>query len=244
MNVVELNVASGSHSWTGGPVPCRLVVALVALLAGLPSLACGSSQPGSGRWVGKAYALEIPKANWYEPRGIGGDIGDFVPQFLLAIESAGTDALKVTVATGAAGTQNGCNRTTSVTMSGAAYPDTEIVVPEFPMHLVDAVNGIVVDTSVHDLAISNVLPGDIPADEGRFTAVIDVGEVCPLFTKIPDVTRDAVCMQLSAFGAPCAVCAHNSMPYCLKLTAIQLGAVQSPTAVRTIAAADVPATCA
>src|SRR5215510_13711851 len=91
----------------------------VLLLPLILSAGCGDNQAGSSRWVGKTYLLDIPAANWTEPRGIGRDIGDFVPQFLLGVEPASPGYLAVTVGTAADGVQDPCNTTTQVMAADA-----------------------------------------------------------------------------------------------------------------------------
>jgi hypothetical protein len=215
-----------------------LLLPWVLLLA-----ACGEEDAGSSRWVGKTYLLDIPAANWAEPPGIGGDIGDFVPQFLIGVESAAAGNLTITLGTAAGGAQDPCTPTTQVTTSAAEYPRTQIIAARFPMRIVDAVNAITVNTTIHDLTLTNVLPAESAAKDGELKATADIAEIYPLFTKIPNATKESVCSQLAAFGAPCAICAANAQPYCLTIKAVELASTAAPTPVAPILASTLPVSC-
>jgi hypothetical protein len=215
----------------------------LSLLAVVGALgACGGSDD-AGRWVGKTYQLTIPASNWSEPPGIGRDIGDFVPSFLISVARGTGDDLAITLGTVAAGAQDPCNPTTAITASGAAYPGVRIAAPSVPLHIVHPFEDITVNTTIHDLAFENVLPTGAPARDGTVTATIDAAEVYPLFTQVPNRDKDNVCAALASFGAPCAACAHNAQPYCLTIGAVELGATETAIAVQPIAAANIPPSC-
>jgi hypothetical protein len=229
---------------TARPRP-RLLFLLTVLVPGLGGLgACGGQAGGSAHWIGKTYLLDIPPTHWSEPKGIGGDVSDFVPQFLIGVAGGAGQELAITLATAHAGVQDPCNPTTKTTSSGAGYPSAAIGAAAFPMHIVNVDHGIVVNTTAHDLAITNVLPGDAPAADGTLSATMDIAEAYPLFVLIPNATKDSVCMQLSSFGAPCEICAFNGQPYCLTLKAVELGATQASVVINPLTAADIPASCA
>jgi hypothetical protein len=216
-------------------------MAVVAWTAFVPA-ACGGSDTG---WAGKTFLLEVPSTHWVEPPGIGGDVGGFVPQFLLGVEKAGgANALAIQIATANGGVQDVCNPTTSVTTTGAEYPGVEIAAAAFPLHIVDRNRTpyVVVDTTIRNLAFKDVLPGG-PSKEGELSATIDAAEVYPLFRLVPNPSPDSVCAALASAGAPCATCPHSGRPYCLAIRAVQLGAVATPTRVTPVAAADIPASC-
>jgi hypothetical protein len=214
--------------------PALLVLSTLAFLAG-----CGDHTPA---WAGKTFLLKVPAANWSMPRGIGGDIGAFVPDFLIRVDGGSGDDLKVTLATAPApaDVQDPCNPTSGLMVSAATYPNSQIVAPALPMRLVDTENSIIVNTTIHDFTLTDLLP---PAMEGTLTATVDVSEVYPLFTLIPNATKESVCTQLEAFGAPCAICAFSNQPYCLTLQAVQLGATPVPTTVSPLAPSGIPASC-
>ena len=217
---------------------------LPALSLALVFAACGGGEPSdSSRWVGHTFMLEVPATNWSEPRGIGGDIGGFVPQFLFGVARGSGQDLDVTIGTAIAGTQDPCNPTTRVTASGAAYPGSMIVAPTFALHIVDKnqTPTVVVDTTIHDFSFTNTLPGGTGKD-GEMTATLDAAEVYPLFRLVPNPNKDSVCKALGSAGATCMACAHNGEPYCLTIKAVQLAGTPSTVAVKTIAAA-VPASC-
>ena len=220
--------------------------AAVLLSLGLLAAACGGKSDDSGRWIGQTYLLEIPPANWSEPRGIGGDIGGFVPQFLFTVNRGSSQNLAVTVGTAKGGAQDPCNPTADVSMSGAQYPKSQILAPSFPLHIVDTnqMPTVVVDATVHGFSFNDILPaGDAKAKSGQVTATIDAGEVYRLFRLIPNPTKDSVCQALASAGAPCAACAHNGQPYCLTIKAVQVAGTPATAAVKPVTAGSVPASC-
>lgn len=202
-----------------------------------------SEEAGSARWVGRTYLLDIPAANWVQPPGVGRDIGDFVPQFLIGIQNGPSGHMAITLGAAGEGVQDRCSPTTQVTTSGASYPGVQIVAPEFPIRIVHPSQPVTVNTTIRDFSITDVLPGDAPAKEGQVTATIDIAEVYPLFTLIPNVTKEAVCTQLEAFGAACAVCAFNGQPFCLTIQAVELGASPSSTPVDPVSPGDIASSC-
>jgi hypothetical protein len=217
----------------------------VALAAGAALAACGSDAPGSSQWVGNSYRLEVPADNWVKPQGIGGDVGDFVPQFLLGVAKGTGSQLTVTVGTAKGGVQDTCNPTVDVGADGGAYPKSEIVVTAFPLHIVDTnqTPTVVVDTTIRNLTFTNVLPDGAARPDGTVDATIDAEEVYPLFRLIPNPSKDSVCQALASAGSSCVPCPHNNQPYCLTIGAVQVTAVTAASPVVTIAAGSTPATC-
>ena len=209
--------------------------------------ACGGGPTGSARWVGKTYLLDtpnIPPGNWIAPPGIGGDIGLYVPQFLLGVADGAGGDLTITVGTAFGGVQDSCTQTVEVSASPTSYPHLQIVVPALPLRIVDPNDAtVVVGTTIHDLTFTNVIPADSPAKDGEVLTTIDMAEVYPLVTAVSNPTKDSACSAAGAAGSPCDVCSFNAQPYCLVFNAVQIGAVQSPTAVMAISATDVPASC-
>jgi hypothetical protein len=227
-----------------------LIRNLAPLLTTILALGACSGDNGSGAskdapWVGKTYVLTIPSANWTQPPNIGGDIGAFVPQFIVGIGPSSGDTLTVTLGTGTGGTQDMCSPTTQVTANGGGYPDIAITAPAFPMRIVNPTSHVVVNTTVQKLTLTNVLPGSAPAKDGILTASVDISELFPLFNQIPDSarTKDGVCQQLGSFGAPCGPCPTTGLPYCLNLAAVQLGATASATALVQVSSAQIPVSC-
>ena len=213
--------------------------------AALALAACGSNAADSSQWVGKSYRLDIPPDNWVKPQGVGSDIGDFVPQFLFGVAHASGTDMTVTVGAALAGVQNPCNATTEVTVSGAAYPMSEIVVPAFPLHVVDTnqTPTVIVDTTIRNLTFTNVLPDGAAKPDGEVSATIDASEVYPLFRLIPNPSKESVCAALQTAGASCVACPHNGQPFCLVIGAVQVAAVAASAPVTTIAPASIPASC-
>src|SRR5262249_246927 len=132
-------------------LPLVPVVRLFSVAVAAMALAgCGSNAADSSQWMGKSFMLEVPSDNWVQPPGVGGDVGDFVPRFLLGVAHATGPDLTVTVGTAKAGVQDTCNATAEVAVTGSDYPKSTIVVPAFPLHIVDTnqTPTVIVDTTV------------------------------------------------------------------------------------------------
>jgi len=228
-------------------LPLARVIRLSSMALAAAALAgCGGSAADSSQWMGKSYRLEVPSDNWVQPPGVGGDVGDFVPQFLFGVAHATGPDLTVTVGTAKGGVQDTCNATAEVTpVSGSDYPKSTIVVPAFPLHIVDTnqTPTVIVDTTVRNLTFTDVLPDGAARPDGKVLATIDAEEVYPLFRLIPNATKDSVCAALQQAGAPCAACPHNGQPYCLTIGAVQVASVEASAPVMTINAASIPASC-
>jgi hypothetical protein len=235
----------------------RLIAGRVAALLPISIILVGCGDQGnSSHWSGKTYLLSVPEKHWTKPsRDIGGEIAPFVPQFLLAIGGSGSN-LTVTVATAKTdGSQDTCNQTQQSTLSDSQYPDSQIVVSEFPMlfqQLDDTVTPnetITLRSTLHDLTFTNVLPGDSPATAGSLAVTADIAELYPLFIKVlpKPTTADSVCSTVaSTLGwspAVCPQCTFNGTSYCLNLGAVQLGATLATATVKSVSAADIPASC-
>ncbi len=225
-------------------IPWFPVILTVAACSGGSS--SGSGPAKDAAWIGNTYVLTIPPANWTQPADIGGDIGAFVPQFLIGISQSSGDTMSVMMGTAMNGVQETCNVTTQVTADGSGYPNATITVPALPLHIVNTVSGVVVDTTVRNFTLTNVLPnGSTVAKNGGLSAVLDISELYPLFNQIPTSVRtpDGVCKALATANATCAACPTSGQPYCLTLEAVQLGAVEGTTPIMPIAASAVPASC-
>jgi hypothetical protein len=219
-----------------------LFLSTVGVVAG-----CGSSSsPSSADWVGKTYLLDTPAltaAHWTKPQGFGGDIGAYVPQFLLGVEAGTGGDLTITLTSALAGAQDPCNLTTQVTASGASYPNIDIVAPSLPIRIYDSHKGTYVPSTARNVAFKSIFPAGAPAKEGELDATVDVAELYSLFYQIPDATKETVCAQFASYSVPCETCAFNSQPYCLTLQAVQIGATVAATPIKKVTASDIAATC-
>ena len=217
----------------------RRSVLAIALCAG-----CGDSDEPKPAWEGRTYLLDIPSTSWSEPAGVGRDIGEFVPQFLITLERASGDTYDALLGTAEAGVQNTCNPTTRVEAVARPYPNVEIVAREFPMYLRHVREDVVVTATIRDLSLRNILPdGAALAEEGQLTALVDARELYPLFTLIPQPSAAAVCAALAAFDAPCGPCATDDEPFCLALEAVRLGAIELEIPVAPVAADTLDPAC-
>jgi hypothetical protein len=222
------------------PRLCRPLNWMALALLPIAPVACGGS--GDASWDGKTYLLDISPLNWISPANIGGDIGDFVPQFLFTVEPGANDELSVLVATAIDGVQDPCNPTSRLTTSAAARPYSMLSASTFPMRLVNPDGPVTVNATIHDLTFTNVLPGG-EAGDGQVTATADIAELYPLFTLLANPTKDSVCEELYSFGAPCQTCAFSGQASCLTITAVQIDSTSTSASVVPIAPADIPAAC-
>jgi hypothetical protein len=208
-----------------------------------------ASVPEKSPWAGKNYSLTIDPDLWVEPRGVGGDIGEFVPEFLLAVADEEGDSPGVTIATALSGAQNPCNATTEAVLEvpedpGEANPPSLVATDEFLLHVVHPREPVIVDLTVHDLTFTNILPND--DDEGELSVVMDVNEAYVLFDLVPDSQRnpEGVCTVLGMADAPCAPCPFgDGGTHCLTLKAVQLAATETSIAIEPIAADDRDPSC-
>jgi len=236
----------------------RVLAALLPAVFGFAG--CGESHSSSGTpdasgsasvWLGKTYLLDNPNfaaANWTMPAGFGADIGAYVPQFLIGVAAGSGSDLTITIATASGGAQDLCNVTTQVSASGASYPDIKITLPTFPMRIVDSnpAHAKVVQTTGHDVILTNVLPGDKPAMDGQLDATMDISELYPLFYQIPNPTPATVCSTFKSLGGiDCETCSFdpNQQPYCLTLQAVQIGATLASTQITPVSAGNIGASC-
>jgi hypothetical protein len=201
-------------------------------------------------WAGKTFLLDTPQINasaWTQPKGIGSDLGAYVPQFLIAVAAGAGDALTVTLATASDGTQDACNPTTQVTMSGASAPSSTISVDSVPLRIKNPTDASsipqLVTATAHNFTLTNILPGTSGAPTGTLDAVMDIADLYPLFYVVQNPTKDTVCTTLEALGTPCQVCAHNGLKYCMTLHAVQIGASESSTSVKAVSTSDIPSSC-
>lgn len=202
-------------------------------------------------WQGKTYSLAIPDTAWFEPDpAIGREFGPYVPDFLLRIDqSAGTSHV-ATVGAANDGAQNLCNPTGKVNGAGA-YPSATFGPTAFPLHIHNAVDeddpadDVVITMTVDDLTFENVLPNGATPAEGTFSATLRAREVYPLLTQLigssPDVFCDAL---LQSYATPCEACPTDGAPYCVTLTAIDVGAVETTTQIEPVTLEGRDASCA
>ncbi len=222
-------------------------LAVSILASSVLAISCGGDDDDdtteTPSWEGQTYILAIPNSSWYEPEGVGSEVGDFVPRFVIQIEEESSGNLEVLLGTAdAAGAQEMCNPTTTTTAT-AAYPDIQIGPVDFPIYLQHVREDIAVNATVYGLTLTNVLPdGDTAAVAGEITAMLDTRDVYSMFTLLGDSrTPESVCTALASLEASCEACPDGEV-YCLTLRGRRLGAtLGSP--IEPIDAGSVPATC-
>jgi hypothetical protein len=257
--------SAGATGTTFGEMRRHLVRRFTACFPAILTLAACGGGGGGGTpskdapWIGNTYVLAIPDGNWSKPPNIGSDVGAFVPQFLIGVSQGSGNTITVTLGTAASGVQDAaanapqdtCNVTTVIPgVDGSGYPNATITADALPLRIVNTAftPPVVVDTTVRNFTLTNVLPnGSTTMKMGSLSAVLDISELYPLFNQIPASSRtpDGVCgvLQTEA-NTSCAACPTTGQPYCLTLEAVQLGAVESTTALMPIASNQVPASCA
>jgi hypothetical protein len=183
--------------------------------------------PPTNPWNGQTYLLDVAARNWAEPRGIGQEIDDFVPNFLFRVDGESPDSFRVTMATAHEdGMQDACNKTSELDAT-ATLPDTMIGPAEFPLHIQHVNEPIAVDGTIYNFTIKDVLPdGDTLSTTGELTATMDFRELYPLFTLLVDPTPESVCSAFEmSYSAPCEPCPNDGEAFCLTVKANTLGAV-------------------
>jgi hypothetical protein len=206
--------------------------------------ACGSSSSGDdATWNGKTYLLDsskIPKGAWTKPKGVGSELGGFVPQFLIGVDS---NAANVTITTAQNGVQDKCTVTATVPLAGA-HPDSTISVPVFKAHISGVDNKQQPRSAmatIRNLSLINILPGS--TNDGELDAILDMSDLVPLFYLIDNPDKDTVCASLKDFGAACATCEASGQPYCEQLHAVQISASAKSATISPVSDTDIPSSC-
>jgi len=188
----------------------------------------------SNPWVGKTYVLSIPETNWTDPPKVGKDIGPFVPHFAIQVEGASGDELDVLLgAANADGTQQTRNPTSTVkaVSKSGGFELGPVDVPVYVENVDEETGeGPKVIAPIYDLKMTNVLPnGSTPATAGTFVGTMDFRAIYCLFTLIMSPSADAVCNTMaSEIQVQCVPC-RDSQPYCLTVTAQEVGATLGTT---------------
>lgn len=179
--------------------------------------AAGAEGNGAA-WVGKTYLLRTTAGDWITPRGIGAEIGPYVPGFLLRVDSANGTEVGVTIATvPAAGPdmQDTCTATKLVAAQSPAPGSLTIGPLDYVMYLVNL--DYAVHATVYGLKFENVLDA-----EGTLTATLDFRELAHLLTVLTQPDAEEACRALENSGgvqnAMCQPC-PDGQPYCLTIVA-------------------------
>lgn len=182
--------------------------------------------------AGNTYLLTVPVNNWATPRNVGGEIGAYVPQFVIAVDSRMGNVANLSLGTASAGMQDMCGPTAAATTAATAvYPQSQIGPINLPMHLIKTnpdtgAQEAIVHATAYNFTLSNALPGDGNAKDGQLDATMDIREIYPMFTQLSaDPTPEKVCNALeSGFEAPCQACPSDGQVWCLSLQALGLEA--------------------
>lgn len=194
-----------------------------------------SSDPGP--WDRQSFRIDIPQNNWTDPRGIGSEIGAYVPAFFLRFGESADGEVELLLGSGDPGAdeQNPCSSTISIKLESPDTPN-EFGPVTLEAQLTSTAGGTTatVTANIYDLTFKDIFPVDgKTSKDGVLTAVVDFREMAPLFTLLPDGMRTAenVCAGLQqSFSAPCEPCSYtggDDEPFCLEMTAMGLGAVDT-----------------
>jgi hypothetical protein len=247
--------------------------ATIALLSmTLPLAGCGGGDDDAAPvdtaspWAGKKYFVNM-RTEWTVPRGIGREIDNFVPSFLLDVSGTSADALSVTIgaaqadATADTAVQNLCGPTTKASFSGSDYPKSVIAPTDMRVYIKNTPetgDPVQATGSVFGFTLTDVLPGpDATVKPGKFKASMDFRELYRLFTALgPTVSPDGVCEDLYGQFTPegceedpecwvkCQPCANDGAPYCLTIEAEDFVAVEAPNlSIVEVTETSRPATC-
>jgi len=218
-------------------------LALASLLAACDSSGTGEGGSGSedsgaeSPYEGQAFRLLVPSTSWSEPsRDVGSEIGAYVPMFLIGFGETSDGSIEVTIASADqnSGDQDECNSTTVIELDSPETPN-EIGPLELHARLTGAEreegDPVQVDTVIHDLTLTDVLPidGEV-SEDGILEATIDFREVYPLLTELPndlEPTPERACDALAQVDAACEPCDYpegDGEEFCLTLKALLLGA--------------------
>jgi hypothetical protein len=204
---------------------------------------CSEADEVTNPWSGTTYLLDIAAEDWYSPRGIGKEIDEYVPNFLLRADDGKVGGFRVSLgAANAAGEQDRCNLTSVV--DGKAEPPSSSIGPAaYPLFIQHSSDPVSVVGTIYGLKMTDVLPdGDAISDVGEFEATMDFRALYPLFTVIVDPTADKVCTSLAEdFDSACEPCPTDGEPYCLTVKANRLGATPTSVEIETIESVDDPA---
>ncbi len=222
----------------------RDVLVRSCMVGALLALGCGGDSAKKNPWAGQTYLIEVPASSWAEPRGVGGEFGEFVPQFLLAVEEGSESELDVHLGTARDGAQDRCGPTTRAA-AAADYPAVQIGPSALNVHIVHEFEQLQVNTTILDFTLHNVLPGGgEPAEEGELTGMMDVRELYTMFTLLgPRRSPDTVCNAVASFGAACGACPTDGATYCIAVRANYFGAREVEMQLEPISADSLDATC-
>jgi len=205
--------------------------------------ACGSNTSTDTTWNGKTFLLDstkIPKNAWTKPKGVGTELGGYVPQFLIGVDS---NAANIIITTAQNGVQDMCTVTATVPLAGT-HPDSAILVPAFKAHITGVDNNKQPRSTIatiRNLTLTDILPGS--TNDGQLDATLDMSELVPLFYLIANPDKDSVCAALNDFGAPCVTCAASGQPYCEQLQAVQIGASATSATITQVSDTDILSSC-
>jgi hypothetical protein len=236
--------------------PSTASIRIVACVLLFATLGCGESNPGgASTWVGHTYFATPADPYTYLTRPSNSSVADvmanFIPNFLLRVNSAANNEVRITVAPAKRQTdppeQDPCNVTMDVTAKVSSYPNLQIGPTDFPLAITTPptkTTQITVRATVHAFSLSDVLPnGAEPSEVGRFSALVDVREVSSLVTVLEGATPEEMCEAFkSKYATECVPC-PDSQVLCLPFESQEFGATETATSVRSRSESDLDPSC-
>ena len=186
---------------------------------GTQSLSFTTQEGFADKVENKAYALELQKASIDQPPGVGGLLGNQLPEYIL-MQVMQADGATITFM-GAMADPNSNTPEQDVCMETIPFPTADFSAqPDFavgPQDTTISVSGVTVTLFAMELTGTFSADGSSIQD-GTLAGSVDAREVAD------SVGYDAgtICQLLSAFGAACAACPTDGQAYCIALEASKL----------------------
>lgn len=231
-----------------------------SIVLGVPLLiasqGCGQNRSDSASdWVGHAYLVAPADPYTYltapDDRTLTKQLAKFIPNFLLRVESATSDRVKLTIAPAVKQTtppkQDVCNVTVEASAAVSSYPKIQIGPTDLPLYVTNAPEGETPVTArivVREFSLSDVLPnGSAESETGKFSALVDLREVAPLLTNMEGLSPQQVCNVIkSNYTAECTRCPDSEV-LCLSFQADDLGATAANVDVMPMSDSDLGSSC-
>ncbi|HND31167.1 MAG TPA: hypothetical protein PKY30_14620 [Myxococcota bacterium] len=188
--------------------------------------------------VGKAYQLDLAKANIVKPPNIGSVLGSLLttPILIGVAEVSGTQLTMVgAIGVEGGGGQDYCTQTIDFPVADFAESPYVKVGPQDTTLSISGAN----------IKIGNLeITGTFAADGSYFGGGTLEGSVDArdIAAALPDLGYDAdgLCELIAGFGAACETCPTDSAPYCLTLVANSIIAEGISGSVVEVPASDCP----
>lgn len=174
---------------------------------------------------GKTYAIDLTQANFEDPPGIGGILGDqLTTPILLGVVAVTGVSLETIGAIGVAEADPAEQEFCAETLD---FPDADYSgAPGFQIGPADlALNVAGYDITIDDLLVSGIFADDgSEFHDGVFEGYIDTRPLVPLYD--PTADEDAICVLVGYLGASCVACSSDGGEFCLHMLANEITAYE------------------